>query len=895
LVITRAPTLGGILSPDIVDVVQGDVNFSQSNAGTDLGVTASGWDIDGTDAANYLAPESQPLFAGANILRRQLVWAIGSTLTPATVEDKIYNGNTTATVSGDPFRPTLGNVVPSDTITVSAGHANFAQSDAGTDITVTATGWGITGTGTANYLVPVTQPSFAPANIFARPLDALPRATVVVSNSYVFTGSAITPLSEDVTVNLSGFGNLRQGEDFDFTYAASNNINAGSDAIITVTGRGNFTGSISGTFAITPKPITGIINIDVTDTDDGRIVEDTILTANLAGVIGVPGPGGTEVTEADLLFEWIKNENGILTSLATGSNTYKIESIDIPGSKITLKVTGTGNYTETLESNPVTVGLISLGGKIGIISNSLSPTTEDILEIDWEELVTSGATYDIIWYRDGVQIADAVEEDYTVKQEDLGKTITVEVIGTGEYTGSLSAYIQISATPPNAPMNLTAAPGDKQVTLSWSEPDFDGGSDITNYHIFVSPDDGDSWLDAEQLFTPFSGMLFTPYSSELITPLSTGTSSPFATTSDTTITVNGLTNGNEYTFRVHAENDAGLSDHIEGTATPREPPIITSITPTPLTVSMFEIVPVEGISQDAVFYVVGTNLTEQVIMGEGVFSVSEFPAWVLPSNLLVEYIDIERAVITVTLTVRPNNEAERTGTININNTITGIITGTLTISQDTAEVETEVTGFTVTILNSPNGTASISGQSESVRVFEPGTQVSLTAGTRSGFTFNNWSSVSQGVALVSASSSYTSFVMPSNDVIIIANWSTRQQAPVDASPLTSQGDPPGSSSGSGLTSGSGTGSGTGSGSTITDPSGSNPGDSTGVGGESPTQDDSTASDATSRTGLGALLLRNLWWILLLLGFISVVSSWPIILWRKRITTEKASIATSGET
>ncbi len=61
-------------------------------------------------------------------------------------------------------------------------------------------------------------------------------------------------------------------------------------------------------------------------------------------------------------------------------------------------------------------------------------------------------------------------------------TVTAES-GAGE--GEFSA--EVSAMPegiPSVPHNVAAGAGDKQVTLSWSAPEDDGGSDITGYNIY---------------------------------------------------------------------------------------------------------------------------------------------------------------------------------------------------------------------------------------------------------------------------------------------------------------------------------------------------------------------------------------------------------------------------
>lgn len=67
-------------------------------------------------------------------------------------------------------------------------------------------------------------------------------------------------------------------------------------------------------------------------------------------------------------------------------------------------------------------------------------------------------------------------------------------------------------------------------------------------------------------------------------------------------------------------------------------------------------------------------------------------------------------------------------------------------------------------VNSANATSVMGGGD-----FEAGDIVNIFAGARPGFTFNGWTSP-QSVAFNNASNSFTSFVMPSRDVTVTANW-----------------------------------------------------------------------------------------------------------------------------
>ncbi|WP_141505310.1 InlB B-repeat-containing protein [Paenibacillus luteus] len=101
--------------------------------------------------------------------------------------------------------------------------------------------------------------------------------------------------------------------------------------------------------------------------------------------------------------------------------------------------------------------------------------------------------------------------------------------------------VQVHATPkgvPAAPANVQAVAGNEQVTLSFTSPAHNGGSEIVEYIVTILPDD---------------------------TTLKT---------TDTSVVVTGLTNGKAYRFTVIAVNAQGNSAASESSAavTPSAPP-----------------------------------------------------------------------------------------------------------------------------------------------------------------------------------------------------------------------------------------------------------------------------------------------------------------------------------
>ena len=122
----------------------------------------------------------------------------------------------------------------------------------------------------------------------------------------------------------------------------------------------------------------------------------------------------------------------------------------------------------------------------------------------------------------------------TVPDLTNGQPYTFAVRAVNAAGGSPAAAVTATpATTAGAPQNLSWAPGDGQVTLTWDAPSSDGGAAITRYEYAI--DDSGTWIDA--------GL-------------------------DLQETVPGLTNGQPYTFAVRAVNAVGGGDVATVTATP---------------------------------------------------------------------------------------------------------------------------------------------------------------------------------------------------------------------------------------------------------------------------------------------------------------------------------------
>jgi hypothetical protein len=122
-------------------------------------------------------------------------------------------------------------------------------------------------------------------------------------------------------------------------------------------------------------------------------------------------------------------------------------------------------------------------------------------------------------------------------------------------------------TPPPAPGSVASSASNSQVTLTWSPPSDDGGAAITDYLVEYATADSSTWLTYND-----------------------------GTSAATSATITGLSNGQEYNFRISAVNSAGIGDasgsvdatpsvepEVEPEVEPVEPvePVEQEITPEP--------------------------------------------------------------------------------------------------------------------------------------------------------------------------------------------------------------------------------------------------------------------------------------------------------------------------
>jgi len=260
-------SLDGVVSGDEVTIAAGAGAFSDKNVGAGKTVTATGYSLEGAQAGNYTL-SAQPSGITADITGMPL------TITGVTASNKVYDGNTTATLSGG----ALEGVVNSDNVILVAGTGSFADANVGTGKTVTATGYSIVGSQVGNYSLSA-QPTVGTADITTTSLTI----TGVTAANKVYDGNTVATLSGG---SLSG---VVSGDEVTIVTGtgAFADANAGSGKTVTATGY-SLEGAQVGNYTLSAQPIVGVANITAKSVDISGVTAankayDGTTTATLSG------------------------------------------------------------------------------------------------------------------------------------------------------------------------------------------------------------------------------------------------------------------------------------------------------------------------------------------------------------------------------------------------------------------------------------------------------------------------------------------------------------------------------------------------------------------------------------------------------------------------------------
>lgn len=301
----------------------------------------------------------------------------------------------------------------------------------------------------------------------------------------VYTGSAIKPVP---AVKVGG-RTLKNGTDFTVSY--KNNTEPGT-ATLKVTGKGNYSGSVSKTFKITARAIN---DVEVT-------VPDTVFTGEQVRPDVVVSYGSYQfISDSDYTLSFKDNINiGTASVVVTGKNhlsgsrtvTFPIEKADISNTEIAVKnATFTGSavksgvdvrlgnvtlkegthytlsYKNNVNAGTAQVTISGKGSLEGAVTKSFTIEKADISKAS----ISANGTYT----PDGVKIGiNAKFGNYTLKSSDYSFAAptaageqTLTISGNGNFSGKTTVKCNVAkADIANAKSSLSLSTDGKGYTVT---------------------------------------------------------------------------------------------------------------------------------------------------------------------------------------------------------------------------------------------------------------------------------------------------------------------------------------------------------------------------------------------------------------------------------------------
>ena len=154
-------------------------------------------------------------------------------------------------------------------------------------------------------------------------------------------------------------------------------------------------------------------------------------------------------SEADVNIVWYRVKDGVPTQIQEGGTSYNVVDSDV-GYQIKAVVTGKNLWEGTAEDITSSTVEAEFSGTVDNAKLTGDTVVGEKLKLSYEP---SEATVEITWSRydeDSMSLIEikeaANQKEYTLTSEDVGYKIFVQVVGTGDYTGSTNTQTSTVVT-----------------------------------------------------------------------------------------------------------------------------------------------------------------------------------------------------------------------------------------------------------------------------------------------------------------------------------------------------------------------------------------------------------------------------------------------------------------
>ena len=363
---------------------------------------------EGGSAVNYVATVNTPEYGTLTINKKLVINKVDLTTngTLTVAKGFEFNSNDTYTVSDESAATKVGLSVStkaSKTLTITDDYTvdvKSAPNKVGSENAL------VTVTGTGNYKGTLVQK--AAINAYTLKEDDVDfKAGELTNGETIFDGNAKTP---EVVVK-TGSSTLKK--DTDYTVAYSENTQVGT-ATVTITGKGNYTGTVTKTFKIvaaTLAPLKALIKADF------DAVDKTTYTGKAIDL----------VKDAYSDLKYVKNRDF----------TVEYEPQNINAGKVLVKINGIGNYKDAKESFEFTIKKRAISDKDVKVAVQGLTYSSDMTDKQIKDAVS--LTYN------GMTLVENTDYKIT-KIVKNGKNITLTIVGMdGNYEGTRTETVSVAA------------------------------------------------------------------------------------------------------------------------------------------------------------------------------------------------------------------------------------------------------------------------------------------------------------------------------------------------------------------------------------------------------------------------------------------------------------------